>query len=587
MFDNLAKRIQSVLLVLLIVILSLVMGVIGFSGPSMDSCKSNQGASYAVRVHGYTVTEGEFRAVYALCGFSRFSPDDARERHLKEIVLRGLVERELLVHEGERLGIHAESADVLRRSMREQLLLLPRAVDAPSFVPPHEMRQDFTDRTGQFSTENMRRFIQNFLHRSMDEFAAWQVRETVADRVRDTVIAPVTVSPNEIWDAYVAGTDRAQIAYIRFDPSQYRDEITVDPAALDTWMQAHAADLDRELQTRRRQYTDLPRQARAREILIRADEHAPEEERAAARARAEALLGRAQHGEDFATLARENSDDESNARRGGDLGFRLQGGESAAGRAVNDAIFAGHEGEVIDHVVESRIGFHVIKVERFREGNVPEAEAKREIADDLYRTERCSQLAQADANRALAFLRDHHTMDDLDEQLRRGWDTPVAPPVEGQEPPPPAHPNAPQHVESPPFSRADRAVTGEIDSGPVTRAAFEMTMDQPLPAEPMRLESHSGAQTWLVYQLISRTEASQAGFTDEVRQRLQAALLNTKRQDVLTNYVSRLVTQAEADGAIRRNEDILRYNLPETEGESEEGSEGGEGNEGPPPADEN
>ena len=103
---------------------------------------------------------------------------------------------------------------------------------------------------------------------------------------------------------------------------------------------------------------DTLARAKASHILISAPEAAPEEERAAALEEAEALLKRLRNGEDFATLAREFSDDPS-ASRGGDLGWFSEG------RMVenfNDAVFEMDEPGLVNRVVETSYGYHLIKV---------------------------------------------------------------------------------------------------------------------------------------------------------------------------------------------------------------------------------
>jgi peptidyl-prolyl cis-trans isomerase SurA len=88
------------------------------------------------------------------------------------------------------------------------------------------------------------------------------------------------------------------------------------------------------------------------------------ESKAAARAKAESLLERIQAGEDFAELARRNSEDPGSAQLGGDLGWFRRG---RMVKSFEDAAFALMDDEV-SGVVESEFGFHIIKVERSRAG---------------------------------------------------------------------------------------------------------------------------------------------------------------------------------------------------------------------------
>lgn len=135
-----------------------------------------------------------------------------------------------------------------------------------------------------------------------------------------------------------------------------------------------------------------PEQRRASHILIEAGNDA-----AAARTRAEALLKQAQGGADFATLAREHSDDVGSKAQGGDLGWSRR---DAFVAPFADAVFAMQKGE-IRGPVQTQFGYHVIRLDDVRPATQRsfdevrpelEAEFRREQAQSIF-YERSQQLA--------------------------------------------------------------------------------------------------------------------------------------------------------------------------------------------------
>ncbi len=80
---------------------------------------------------------------------------------------------------------------------------------------------------------------------------------------------------------------------------------------------------------------------------------------AAAKAKAEDILKQAKAGADFAGLAKKYSQDTATASNGGDLDFF---GKGKMDPAFEAAAFAVQPGQIVDHVVKSQYGYHVIKV---------------------------------------------------------------------------------------------------------------------------------------------------------------------------------------------------------------------------------
>ena len=110
-----------------------------------------------------------------------------------------------------------------------------------------------------------------------------------------------------------------------------------------------------------------------------------------AREEAKQILQQLQKGADFATLAREQSQDSGTAAAGGDLGFFPKGQTDPAFEA---AAFALKPGGLSD-VVESAFGFHIIKVhERRGPRTEPFAEVSGQIKEFLAGQQHAAKLGE-------------------------------------------------------------------------------------------------------------------------------------------------------------------------------------------------
>ena len=77
------------------------------------------------------------------------------------------------------------------------------------------------------------------------------------------------------------------------------------------------------------------------------------------KSKAEDILARAKKGEDFATLAKDNSEDTATASKGGD--FDMVNNDTVA-ENYRKAVLTLKEGKVYDSVVETEFGYHIIKL---------------------------------------------------------------------------------------------------------------------------------------------------------------------------------------------------------------------------------
>ena len=106
-----------------------------------------------------------------------------------------------------------------------------------------------------------------------------------------------------------------------------------------------------------------PEQVKASHILIKVDAGAAEAQKKVARKKIETVQQKVKSGDDFAQLAKEYSDGPSKTR-GGDLGY-FQRGQMV--KPFEDAAFSMQKNEV-SGVVETRFGYHIIRLDEAREG---------------------------------------------------------------------------------------------------------------------------------------------------------------------------------------------------------------------------
>jgi len=182
---------------------------------------------------------------------------------------------------------------------------------------------------------------------------------------------------------------------------------------------------DEEIETFYADNPDLfesPEQVRARHILFQAGAEATDEERQAARAKAEAARQRALGDEEFAELAEELSEGPS-AVQGGDLGFFTR---DRMVEPFASAAFDLEPGE-ISPVVGTEFGYHVIKLEERRPAGTDSLDDVR----DRIRSSLEGQQVDAKVGELLESLREKAEVVPVGPAAEAGPPTASAPSAEG------------------------------------------------------------------------------------------------------------------------------------------------------------
>ena len=186
----------------------------------------------------------------------------------------------------------------------------------------------------------------------------------------------------------------------RFEtPEQVKAEyVVLNAAAAEAQVTVSDADIKSYYDQNAKRYT-TEEQRRASHILITAPKDAPAKDRAAAKAKAEALLAQLRKNPgDFARLAMENSQDPGSAERGGDLDFF---GKGMMVKQFEDSAYKLQKGQISD-VVESEFGYHIIQVTEIKPGGVRTLEqVKDEIGSEIKKqlaAKKYTELAETFSN---------------------------------------------------------------------------------------------------------------------------------------------------------------------------------------------
>lgn len=177
--------------------------------------------------------------------------------------------------------------------------------------------------------------------------------------------------------------EQAKVEYVVFDPAVVESQVTVSDAEVAEYYNAN------------KNVFTTPEQRKLSHILITAPATASAAEKAAAKAKAEAIMAEVRKDpSSFAAVAKAQSQDPSSAEQGGDLGIVEK---DALPAPVEAAALKLAPGQISD-VVASDFGYHVLTVTELTPAAVkPLEEAKPQIMADLKRgkmSKKYSELAE-------------------------------------------------------------------------------------------------------------------------------------------------------------------------------------------------
>lgn len=400
MLDLFRKKAQSPFLQATVVIIALVFVFFGVG--SYQKGSRNEVAT----VNGEDIPIEQFKGAYQMATqiykqrYGQDVPEEKlKDRSFQAQVINEMIQRSLLRQAAVEMGIGVSDAEVQ--------------------VKIQEYASFKTD--GIFDLERYRGTLAGS-KMSISDFEGSIRNDLLDNKLEERLANFVSVTPREIEDRFSYSEEMIKLQYAMLTPASYKEKVDVNEEDLAAYFEQNRESYKTKREVKVR-YTlfdfdeiaaevvvpeeellsyyndnmaqyDIPEKRRARHILVKSDENDSPELKAEKRHLIDGLLARLRKGEDFAALAKEQSEDGS-AAKGGDLGFFPKG---RMVKPFEEAAFSLAAGEISD-VVESRYGFHIIKVEEIQPAHQKTVDEAREEIENTLKKEKAKALTFDKANK--------------------------------------------------------------------------------------------------------------------------------------------------------------------------------------------
>jgi peptidyl-prolyl cis-trans isomerase D len=522
MLDAMRKNANSWVMIFLFAIITIVFAI-NF-GPWAGQMGGE--LPFAATVNGRVISTAQFQNAYAnRFNFMKsfrpgYTAEQAKQDNLKTSVLDQLIGQELLAQVADSHGIVISDDEVV--SIIKERYFGP---DRP------------------FDREEYKRLVNGIYQTTEARFEEQIRRQLMAEKMETLLSDNEHVSVQEIRESFDARYNRADLQFLRIDPLHFKGE---DPKPTEDekkkWAEENGDAVKGHYEKHANRYRQS-KQVKARHILAKVTADAPEADKKAAREKVEAAKKRiTEGGEDFAAVAKEVSEDGS-AAKGGDLGFF---GVGAMVKPFEDAAFA-LEKDQLSEIVESRFGYHLIKVEDIKPPSVRELdEVKTEIAGELMVEKARKDKARAMADAALAEVKAGKklaevSIPNLVLQLPDESGKPAAPNRE--------NPFAPRVETTGFFAKNTRYVPRIGVSADLVEKAFALSTEKPLLEEVTEVSGR-----YFVVQLQAREKPDDEKFESE-KGTVRASLLGQRKATVVQEFIETV----RADAQVEVNQAVVGY----------------------------
>jgi peptidyl-prolyl cis-trans isomerase D len=509
----------------------------------------------AVSFDGYCVDAKEYYAAHGMIVPRGIEPKMSKQLALNKKVLDGLVERELLVAEANKLGLRVGEESLeedlmagrVRASLPAEALpdfafrlgLCPSSNAGYGCAPGAEypVRQLQVKRTeGEpFDYKLYERQVRLLTNRGPKEFKEMQERELLAARMRDIVRSRVRIPDPEAFLLFERDRSRVVIRSVALKRDWFaKFAIALDDAAVSKWSLANQQQVDGDWESKKADW--VAGCTLASEIFIELPRGALDDEKLPVKQKAEQARERVTKGESFAGLARELSQGPS-AILGGDLGC-VGSGYGVGADELKKAVESLKPGDV-SAVIESPRGYHVLKVTGKLAADKVESSGRHYVAQRLYARFAADESLNKFAEQLITRARGGEKLEEATRALAVELSAKSAPgdaakKKDSADSPAMLSADRPHFEISAPFNASGNPLPDAEPLEPLAARAFELKQPDELYGKP--LATASGA---LVMQLKERNTASHEDFVKE-KSKVVQALLQMKSSEALVRYVQEL-----------------------------------------------
>ena len=370
----------------------------------VGSYKAGQ-ANQAAEVNGTVIPMTEFNRQlselvkrYQEKTGAEVTPEMITALRLKQMALSQLVDEDLLLQAGHRLGLEVTDAELRRHiegypafqqdgtfNKKRYDWLLSRSRLSPQGFEAQERRQlllrKVMEEVTSFAKVSDAELLEFFRMAKEEVNVDYLVVSPEKFLARGNPPDDAVARYYQENEAEFRLPDRARVNYLIFRIKDYLNRVKLTPAAVEDYLKEH-----------RDEYTQAG-VIQARQILLTLPPKATDAQRRQAAQKAQELLGQAKAGEDFAALARANSQDAASREKGGDLGLVHRGQNSPEWDKVAFALKPGTMG-----LAATDKGIYLIKLEEIKSTELLPDAAKQ--VESRSKEEQARQLAKDAAQQA-------------------------------------------------------------------------------------------------------------------------------------------------------------------------------------------